>query len=149
MNRRTSARGMTLVEVMLSVILAVGAGGVALIGMYYTMAHAEFLRQQQIAINAAQGTLEGLKATPFDSLLADPAYNGWRTQALSGIPNGLLAVQIREATDPNLLVLHVAACWQHRGHAIGEANGPTPCADGTDADWWVDSTVKLSTEVGR
>lgn len=144
---------MTLVEVMLSVILAVGAGGVALIGMYYTMAHAEFLRQQQIAINAAQGTLEGLRATPFDSLLADPAYNGRRTQALSGIPNGLLAVQIRpsplEATDPNLLVLHVAACWQHRGRAIGEANGPTPCADGTDADWWVDSLVKLSTEVGQ
>lgn len=60
--------------------------------------------------------------------------------------------------NPQLLDIHVAACWQSNGHPIGEdrnCNGVLdPGEDGSTAinptpNGWVDSPVMVSTEVGR
>jgi type II secretory pathway pseudopilin PulG len=157
----TPRGGMTLVEVLIATFLLVVGLGALLFGMHYVMIHAAYVRQAQVAMNAAQGQLERLAAQDFDALMADAGYctgtcASTRTVQQSSLPGGLLAIQIRPAplddTTPAFLDIHVAACWQARGRAIGEANGATQCADGTAdgaANWWVDSPVVVSTRVAR
>ena len=165
-NGGTAARrGMTLLELLIGTALVVGGGGALLMGMHYAMAHAEYLRQVQIAMNAAQGRIEQLTSFSFDTLWEDNApasvgiaYAGARTsqqsETLTGVPSGTLVIQIRPVPltnlTPTLLDLHVAACWRHRGRAIGgdlDQNGA--CVDGNDADSWVNSPVMVTTRVAR
>lgn len=172
--RRT---GMTLVEILIGTTLLVGGGGALLFGVHYAMINASFLRQAQVAMNAAQGRLEQLVATDFNTLWTDASFAAARsTRALLAanrfdlngdgdtvdLTDGWLAVQIRSvplgavpnAPSVTLLDLHVAACWIQRGRTIGEGgtfSGGTPrCQDtGADANWWVDSPVMVSTRVAR
>jgi len=159
---RRGERGMTLVEILIGATLLVGGGGALLFGMHYAMMHASFLRQEQVAMNAAQSQLEQLAAADFDALTADAGYcagtcaNTRRpVLTLNGI-TGQLAIQIRPVpltdTTPDIVDIHVAACWNQRGRAIGEANGATTCADGAAdgaANWWVDSPVMVSIRVAK
>jgi len=79
---------------------------------------------------------------------------------------GALDLQIRQppedvainGANPGLLDIHVAACWQSRGHAIGEDRNCNGILDlGEDGsttinpapNGWVDSPVMVSTRVGR
>ena len=152
--------GMTLVEILIATFLLVVGLGTLLFGMHYAMIHAEYVKQAQVAMNAAQGQLEQLAAADFDTaLLTDAGYcTGTCTNTrrpvltLNGI-TGQLAIQIRPVpladTTPDLLDIHVAACWQQRGRVIGEANGAVACADGADVGWWVDSPISASTRVAR
>jgi type II secretory pathway pseudopilin PulG len=153
---------MTLVEMLIGTMLLAGGGGMLLFGMHYAMMHAGFLRQAQVAMNAAQGQLEQLAAADFDALMADAGYctgtctnTRYAVLTLDG-PDGQLAIQIRPVpltdTTPDLLDIHVAACWQQRGRVIGEANGATACADSAAdgaANWWVDSPIMVSIRVAR
>jgi len=138
------------VEVLIATFLLVGGLGTLLFGMYYAMIHAEYVRQAQVAMNAAQGLLERLSATGFDTLTG-PQYAAARTGVqrcpfwdlnCNGVleageimdnpdplPGGALDLQIRQPADdvarngagnPMLLDLHVAACWQSHGHAVSE-----------------------------
>ena len=59
-------RGITLVELLISTALLVGGVGALLLGMNVTMAHSDYLRDFQIAMNAAEGRLEELAATAAD-----------------------------------------------------------------------------------
>ena len=172
--RKTGSGGITLFEILLGVLLIVGGGGALLLAISSVMTHSEYVGQMQIAVNAAQGRLEELASTDFDTLW-DPnapgghALDAARTTRLletllnpvlpngqPALPNGRLAIQVRSAVpsgaapgDQNtiLLDLHVAACWVHKGRTIGE--GGTNCQDGPDANWWVDSPVMVSTRVAR
>lgn len=151
--------GMTLVEILIATVLLVAGLGTLLFGLYYAMIHADYVKQAQVAMNAAQGQLEQLAAADFDTLLADPGYCTGSCSATRPVllvldgPDGQLAIQIRPVpltnTTPDLLDIHVAACWQHRGRAIGEANGATACATDGVANWWVDSPIAVSTRVAR
>jgi hypothetical protein len=75
-------------------------------------------------------------------------------------PNAGLIVQIKPTASPNLLDLHVAACWMHRGRAISEDtdcdgvfdednNGILSVTEDPNQNRWVDSPVMVSTRVGR
>lgn len=166
---------MLLVEILLATALFVGGAGALLFGVHYAMSHAEYLRQAQIATNAAQGALEQLMAADVDAgLRTHPGYDGTApydqtdTQpldrdgnAIPDIPNGRISIQIRPVplnpdppTIPNLLDLHVAVCWTHRGRTIGEggadaAGAPNCRDDAIDPDLDVESPVMVTTRVAR
>ena len=74
-------RGMTLVELLVSTALLVGGGGALLVGLHYSMLHADYLGSDQVAMNAVQGKLEELAATNFDTLLTGVTFQGARTAA--------------------------------------------------------------------
>lgn len=65
---RVSQHGFTLVELLIGTALLVGGGGALAVGMCASMRHADYLSQLEVATNAAQGKLEQLMATPFDTL---------------------------------------------------------------------------------
>lgn len=144
-------RGMTLVELLIAAVLLIGVVSALLSGMEQAMVHTEYLSQFQVAVNATQGALEVLQGTDFDTLWVDAQANPTgRQQGLVILPGGILAVQIRNAdlrnpTNPALLDLHVAACWQFRSRQIGDAN----CQGGIGPGGWVNSPVMVSTRVAR
>jgi hypothetical protein len=72
---------MTLVELVVGTAVLVGGGGAMLLGMHYAMVHSGYLNGFQIAMNAAQGKIEELSATPFDTLLTGAAFAAARTAA--------------------------------------------------------------------
>ena len=172
--RRPSEGGMTLVEVLIGTMLLVGGGGALLVGMQQATSHADYLSQFQIAMQAAQGELDELASTDFDTLLTtDCAYSlapaslpcanrGIRTVTLANrsaqeIAGALLTVQIKPApgespSAPSLLDIHVAACWRFHGRALGDnrnCNGQMEVGEDADGDGWFDSPAMVSTRVGR
>ena len=146
---RRACRGMTLIELLISaLLLAIGAAAL-LFGNHYAVIHADYLRQAQIAMNAAQGRLDQLSSLSFNTLWENGSAGGTFGQArttrmriaadrydLNGdgdnvdTVDGWLAVQIRPVPlqnplgtpnpNPSVLDLHVAACWISRGRVIGE-----------------------------
>ncbi len=144
-------QGMTILETLLGGALLVIGGAALLLSLNAAALHTEYLSQQQIALNAAQGLLEEWMARPTSALRTAPAWQPFPLTQLPPQANGQLVLQIRpvpDGSDPAtaaLFDLHVAACWQHRGRIIGEAG----CQDGPDANWWVDSPVMVSTRVAQ
>ena len=78
----------------------------------------------------------------------------------SPIPNGRLGIWIRQPLDdairnpgdPELLDIHVAACWQHRGRPIGEdqnCNGQMDAGEDVNGDGWMTSPAMVSLRIGR
>ena len=72
---------MTLTEVLVSTALIVGGGGALLVGLHYSMLHADYLGNFQVAMNAVQGKLEELAATNFDMLWTGSTLSAARTAA--------------------------------------------------------------------
>ena len=68
-------RGFTLVELLIGSALLVGGGGALLLGICSATIHATYLQGFQVSLNAAQGQLEQLMATPFDQLWANAQAN--------------------------------------------------------------------------
>ena len=73
--------GMTLVEVLIGTALLTGAGGALLLSMNAGLAHGDYLAQLQVAINAAQGQLDRISATNFETLRTGPQFQAARTAA--------------------------------------------------------------------
>lgn len=176
---------MTLVELLVGIGILIGAGGALCMGMTQTTVYADYLRQFQVAVNAAQGKLEELAVTDFDTLLNGAQFQAARTaqgQCMGlgedvncngvldpgedvanigvldePIQGARLTVQIRPspptASPVNLLDIHIAACWQHRGRPIGEdvnCNGLVDAGeDNNPTNNWVDSPAMMSTRVAR
>ena len=172
MDKRFGQGGWTLVEILVGTVLLIGGGGAVLLGMNSALIHADYLSQFQVAMNAAQGELEQLSALPFDTLwsgveFANARANGQRVELppelAEGLPGGAIAIKIRSAdlrnpTNPALLDLYVAACWQSRGRRIGEdqnCNGQLdPGEDGATTlnpvpNGWIDSPAMVSTRIAR
>ena len=76
-----SERGLTLVEVVIGTALVTGIGGVLLLSMNTAIVHTDYLAQLQVAANAAQGQLERLSATDFDTLRTGVEFQAARTAA--------------------------------------------------------------------
>lgn len=148
--------GMTLIEVFVSILWIVTAGYALLHAMEVSQATMHYLGEVQVATYAAKGELEQLAATSIDTLWAasgaPPA-----PRPIPGLPGGVLIVQIRSADirqplNPNLLDVHVAACWDSYGRRIGEdlnGDGILSPAEDANANTWVDSPVMISTRVAR
>lgn len=172
-------RGLTLVEVLITIVLLLGMSIAILTGVTQASIHADYLSQFKIALSAAEGELERLLATPFDSLANDAEFaparppstglcvgigedgncngqldagedrdgNGRLADPLQG---GRLGIQLRtNPANPNVLELHVASCWQHRGRRLGEdqnCNGALDPGEDTDGDGWMDSPAMVSTQ---
>jgi len=166
--------------------------------MNQVMKYGDYLSQIQYAVNVAQGQLETLAALPVSTLRWDPSYAGERSatgacyagttvagckvlSALANLPdgraplpNGRLIVQIRNAdalnpSNPEVLDLHVAVCWQARSgqwivgedsgrNALGQVVTANRCNGqlnpGEDAlsnngnnNGWMDTPVMVSTRV--
>ncbi len=139
--RRRSQRGFSIVELLVGTGLLVGGGGALLVGMYHGMIFVDYLSDLQVAMHAAQGKLEELAATDFDTLAADAAANSTAGERFcmaanvncdaahtlnpeTSLTSGKLNVHIRPYPDPNdptpdMLDIHVAASWRSRGRCIG------------------------------
>ena len=131
-----------------------------LLGMQYAMIHAGYLSEFQVAMDAAQGEVETLSATSFDTLWSGAEFvnarAGGQRVSLPNFPQGALAIHIRPvppaAINPTLLDLQVAACWESRGRRIGEdqnCNGVLDPGEDVNQNGWIDSPVMVSTRVGR
>ena len=72
---------MTLAELLVSTALLVGGGGALLVGLHYSMLHADYLGNFQVAMNAVQGKLEELAATNFNTLWTGATFSAARTTA--------------------------------------------------------------------
>ena len=83
-------RGFTLIELLVATLLLVGGGGALLVGMQYSMFHADYLSQFQIAMNAAQGKIEELSTTSFDTLWSGVEFTDARRSYPPG-PSGRCA----------------------------------------------------------
>ena len=143
-------------------LLFASASVAYLLGMQQGMIHTDYLSQYQIALHAAQGRLEQLAATDFDTLWTGAAFAaaqaGQQQEPLANLPGGMLSIQIRSAdvvNPPNLLDLHVAVCWTFRNTArIGENNGNNNCVETSGlvyptAGWEVNSPAMVSMRVAR
>ena len=158
---RVKRRGLTLIELMIGVVLLlIGVGGL-LMGMPSMLFQVDYLSHAQASLNAAQGQLDQLAATSFDTLWASAQANpNGQSAALNGLPpgtNGRLAVQIKSGDfhnpgSPALLDVHVAACWQERGRQIGgdlNCNGQLDAGEQADAEGWIQSPIMVATRIGR
>ena len=162
-------RGFTLVEVVIGALLIVAGGGALLFGMYYTGLHATYLRDEQAAINVAEGRLQQLTAASFATLVSAPAdqtclfedtncngildagedINGNIQLDSEPLTNGRVAIQIHPvAGQPTMLDLRAAVCWTFRGRQIGEGAAGAPCTN-QDGNWWVDSPAVVTTRVAQ
>ena len=80
-----------------------------------------------------------------DNVLNEPSFGG------------RLTIQIQPADpahplQPNLLNLHVAACWRSSGRVIGEdknLNGRLDAGEDANGSGWMDSPVMISTLIAR
>lgn len=161
MKKKPLQSGLTLVDVLVGASLLVGGGTALLWAMHSGVIQADYLSQFQVAMNAAEGELEELSATSFDTLWTGAEYAAARANgqgvALTDVPQGQLAIQIRNADvlnpmDPSLLDLHVAACWTSRGRRIGEdqnCNGALDAGEDTNANGWIDSPAEVSTRIAK
>jgi len=160
--------GFTLMEIILAMALLVMGALVVLFGMHVAMVNARYVQQVQVAMEAAQGQLSQLAATPLATLCPNPCpvnpINPPISRAvplnLPVLPGGMLAIQIsRSAQDPtplnqipSLVELHVAACWTIPQGWQGEDRNCNGVLDGAEVDTnnngWIDSVVMVSTRVG-
>ena len=132
-------RGITFVECLIGALVLLIGSVAFLMSMQQTMAHTDYMAQMQVALNTAEGRLEELASTDFDTLLNGTAFTearaSSRSEPLSDLPGGVVAVQVRPTATAGTLDLHVAVCWTVHGHPVGDPN----CRDGPDADIWVNS----------
>lgn len=153
-----------MVELLVGIVLFAAATTTFLWGMQQGMVHASYLSEFQVALHAAQGRLEQLAATDFDTLLSGAGFvaanAGVQQEVLAGLPAGILAIQIRNADalnpgNPALLDLHVAVCWTfHSTMLIGENDGAANCMETSGAaypnpGWEVNSPAMVSMRVAR
>ncbi len=82
---RRAQCGMTLMEVLIGTGLGVGGGGALLMGMHSAFIFVDYLREQQVVMNAAEAQLAELARHDFDEL----ATNG--TLASARAPSGQVA----------------------------------------------------------
>ena len=180
MHTSAARKGLTMIETLLGVVLLLSGATAFLWGMQSWTLHADYISEYQVAMNAAQGQLEALAATPFNTLWTDAQFdaarppntgllmcvgedancNGLLEPGEDANANGLLdsvrlGVQIQSADTidpPDLLNLHVAACWVSRGRSIGEdrnCNGQLDAGEDADLDGWLDSPAMVSTRIAR
>jgi type II secretory pathway pseudopilin PulG len=67
-------RGMTIMELVVGTAILLGGAGAILLGMFATMAHGDYLRDYQIAMNAAEGRLEEMASREFSTLRNGAAF---------------------------------------------------------------------------
>ena len=150
-------------EVLIGTALLVGGGGAMLMGMHYSVIHADYLSDAQVAIHAAQGELERLSSESFDLLLLGAMYANARRPCPPGpcgqlvalnnpeIPGGNLGIQIKPVLgSATLLDLHAAACWTSRGRRMGEdqdCDGVLDVGEDANNNGWIDSPAMVSTRV--
>jgi hypothetical protein len=162
MRRINSESGVTLLEIAIGLMVLFVGGTVLVAGVRSTVSHIGHLGEKQIAIYAAQGQLEQLSATAMDTLWTGAAFAGARGNGqfapIADLPaavNGGLGIQIRSADTidpPDLIDIHVAACWNSQGHQIGEdqnCNGQLDAGEDTNGDGWISSAVMVSTRKAR
>jgi prepilin-type N-terminal cleavage/methylation domain-containing protein len=153
-------RGMTLLELMLAIVVFLVAAGTLVMVLTRSRAQAAFLGELQLALNAVHSELEAIQAEHFDLM----AGNRERAVDLQGqgrlppnTPPIMLSVSIRSADDstaePDLVDVHVAACWRSMGRDIGEdrspCNGRTDPGEDTNGNGWLDSPAMASVRLAR
>ena len=74
-------RGLSLIELLMATVMVVGGGGAILMSLCYSMRQTAYLAQFQVAMAAAEGKLQELAATSFDTLVSAPAFQAaWTAQ---------------------------------------------------------------------
>lgn len=174
-----SRSGFLLLELLIAGSLLPVCGGAMLFAMHLTSIHAEYLRQSQVAMNAAQGELEQLRAASFSTLWKAPQFAAARAGRqcagedancdglldpgedangngvldpgpLQALPNGQLAIQIRSADLRNPTDPSLLDV-----HVVacwrhrGRQIGEAACQDGPDLNSWVDSAVMVSSRIAK
>ena len=162
---------MTMVELMISVGLIAAGGGALLFGVQASSAQRNYLNQFQMALNEAQGAMDEMAATSFDTLCAGGQFLGAypnqggqqdisaslsaaTTNPLTGLTGVVMVRQIKpfpfaaSCTNQTTLDLSVAVCWNARGRTIGENQNGRLCVD-ANADGWVTSPAMVSTRVSN
>lgn len=143
---RDKKKGFTLLEI----LVASGILVIALTGLLATYAACfdlvETTRNSNLALNAAQKTLEEMRNVNFLNIFS--SYNGTTFQASGMTANSSLGFISINNSNPNLLSVAVGVCWRQRGsRIIGECNDSSGILAFSDAngDGRLNSPIELST----
>lgn len=114
----TSAPGMTLVEVLMVLVIAVVALCGLLAALVVGFDLAETARHLSTVTHAAQQKLEEIRAHPVNRVASDyaPGGNPGDTFAVAS-PVGMGRVEITQP-QPNLLQARIVVSWRQRGNRI-------------------------------
>ena len=152
--------GFTLVEVVVGIALLSVATGALFLALSRSLGQAAYLGQLETALNEAQGQLEKLAVTNFDSLAKGSDYAAARTPQpglpvpVAALPQGNLSIRIRpdDVANPLFLDVVVSACWNANRRIIGEdrnCNGRLDAGEDLNANGWLDSPAMVSTRIAR
>lgn len=164
-------RGFTIAEVLLAVAI-LGFALCAILATYLASFNlASISKNTNIAISAAQGILEQVRATPFTSLsdtqpqieLAGSFYNltyasgnRWYLNfTVNDLPAniGVAYIDIDNTSNPQIITATVSVCWMQGNKIIGEdlnlsGGAPNPGED-INGNGLLDSPVELITQIAN
>jgi hypothetical protein len=111
-------------------------------------------KNMNIATNAAQGLIEGMRNSTFQQIDdtygvnptadADISYSNF---VVNAIPSSMGVVYIND-TNPELLQATVSVCWRQKNRVIGEdknLNGALDAGEDANGNKILDSPVELTT----
>lgn len=156
-NSRRKPKSMTLAEILIAVCILILAVSALLLAYTNCFVLIDSVKNINIATNAAQGVIEGIRNTPFTQL-TDPAYCDCVSSLCSGctftvnnIPGSMGVVYINE-TVPELLEVSVDVCWPQKNRIIGEdanLNGILDAGEDKNGNGKIDSSVEVTTRVAN
>jgi type II secretory pathway pseudopilin PulG len=143
--KRTNS-GFTLLELMIAAAIII----VALAGLLSTYVACfelnETTRNTNLALNAAQKTLEEVRSSTFSGIAT--AYNGYNFSVSGMSENVSLGHVYVDNTSTSLLNITVGVCWKQKGSKIvgecQEVSGVLVFSD-ANSNNVLDSPVELST----
>jgi prepilin-type N-terminal cleavage/methylation domain-containing protein len=143
---RTSEKGFTLVEVLISAVILVFVFSGILLSFVRCLELSEMSRNTSNALAAVKNHVEDIKNTSFSNIPAtyDDATFAWAS--LNGI-----GVSYVDTSNPNLYVITVSFCWQQKnGLIVGEdtnLNGVLNPGEDSNGNGMIDSPVQIVTAI--
>ena len=147
-SRKRAQGGLTLTEVLLSmIILAFVVSGI-LTAYISCAALVTTSKNVNIATNAAFGLIEEIRSSSFADIVDD--YNGLNF-VVNDIPSSRGVVYVDD-TDPEFLKVTISVCWRQGTRIIGgdlNLNGAVEPGEYADNDGIFDSPVQLATQIAN
>ena len=146
--RGKAKRGFTLMEIVVAMGICALALSAILLAYASTLAFVSISKNINIATNAAEGIIEGIRNSSFSQMVG--SYNGL-IFTVNDLPGSRGVVYV-DNTDPAFLLVTVSVCWQRGYGVVGEdlnLNGVLEPGEDANNNGMIDSAVQLVTRIAR
>ncbi|MCK9615257.1 MAG: type II secretion system GspH family protein [Candidatus Omnitrophica bacterium] len=140
------AKGFSLVEVLMAIIILVLLVSTILIAYTNCFILIDTIKNINIATTAAQGMIEEMRTSIFGNIMDN--YNGLNF-VLNDIPESMGVVSVNNA-NPEFLEVTVSVCWKQRNRIIGEdtnLNGILDAGEDLNGNGIIDSVAQITTKM--